>query len=64
MTRFGMGIAEMEHIAELIKECIIDRKPVKEEVNRFRSEYKRVKYRYHEPKPKQLKVLEDKQLKN
>ncbi|MBW2487785.1 MAG: serine hydroxymethyltransferase [Deltaproteobacteria bacterium] len=64
MTRFGMGVVEMEHIAVLIKECIIDRKPVKEEVNRFRSEYQRVKYSYDEPKPKQLKVLEGKQLKN
>ena len=64
MIRFGMGVAEMEHIAELMKECIIDRKPVKEEVNRFRSEYQRVKYSYDEPKPKQLKVLEGKRLKN
>jgi glycine hydroxymethyltransferase len=58
MTRFGMGTVEMERIAELMKECIIDEKPVKEEVNRFRSEYQRVKYSYDEPLPKQLKVLE------
>jgi glycine hydroxymethyltransferase len=58
MTRFGMQEAEMLRIAELIKECIIDKKPVKEEVNRFRSEYQRVKYSYDAPKPKQLKVLE------
>jgi glycine hydroxymethyltransferase len=58
MTRFGMQEAEMLRIAELIKACIIDKKPVKEEVNRFRSEYQRVKYSYDEPKPKQLKVLE------
>ena len=45
-------------------ECIIDRKPVKEEVNLFRSEYQRVKYSYDEHKPKQLKVLGGKQLKN
>ena len=46
MTRFGMGEDEMVRIAELIKECLIDRKPVKEEVNRFRSEYQEVKYSY------------------
>jgi glycine/serine hydroxymethyltransferase len=38
MTRFGMREAEMVRIAELMKECIIDKKPVREEVNRFRSE--------------------------
>ena len=64
MTRFGMGMAEMERIAELMKECIMDRKPVKEEVNRFRSEYQRVKYSYDKPQPKQLKVLEGKRLEN
>jgi glycine hydroxymethyltransferase len=64
MTRFGMGVAEMEPIAELIKQCIIDRKPVKDEVNRFRSEYQRLKYSYDAPKPKQLKVLEGRRLKN
>ncbi|TFG44195.1 MAG: serine hydroxymethyltransferase [Syntrophobacterales bacterium] len=37
MTRFGMGVPEMEHIAELIKECVVAKKDVKEEVNRFRS---------------------------
>jgi glycine hydroxymethyltransferase len=62
MTRFGMGAAEMERIAELMKECIIDKKEVKEEVNRFRSEYQLLKYSYDEPKPKQLKVLEGKRL--
>jgi len=60
MTRFGMGEEEMTHIAELIKECIIDKKTVKEEVNRFRSEYQCVKYSYDEPKPKQLEVVEGK----
>jgi glycine/serine hydroxymethyltransferase len=62
MTRFGMGAVEMERIAELMKECIIDKRPVKEEVNRFRSEYQRVKYSYDEPQPKQLKVLEGRRL--
>ena len=64
MTRFGMGVVEMERIAELIKECIIDKKPVKEEVNRFRSDFQLIKYSYDEPKPKQLKVLEGKRQDN
>ena len=60
MTRFGMGEDEMVRIAELIKECIIDKKSVKEEVNRFRSEYQRVKYSYDEPKPRELEVVKGK----
>jgi hypothetical protein len=54
----------MERIAKLMKECIIDKKEVKEEVNRFRSEYQLVNYSYDEPRPKQLKVLEGKRLDN
>ncbi len=46
MTRIGMGEEEMGRIAELIKECIKDKKTVKEEVNRFRSEYQDVHYSY------------------
>lgn len=60
MTRFGMGEDEMVRIAELIKECIIDKKSVKEEVNRFRSDYQCVKYSYDKPKPRQLEVVEGK----
>ncbi len=37
MTRFGMKEAEMERIAQLFCECIIEGKSVKEEVNRFRA---------------------------
>jgi glycine hydroxymethyltransferase len=48
MTRFGMGEDEMVRIAELIKECVIENKSVKEEVNRFRSEYQEVKYSFDE----------------
>jgi hypothetical protein len=55
-----MGKEEMVRIAELIKECIIDKKAVKEEVNRFRSGYQCVKYSYDEPKPRQLEVVEGK----
>ena len=36
----------MGRIAELIKECIIDKKSIKEEVNRFRAKYRRIKYNY------------------
>ncbi len=46
MTRFGMGEQEMGRIAELIKECVMDKKEVKEEVNRFRAKYRKVKYSY------------------
>lgn len=48
MTRFGMKEQEMDTIAGLIKECIIDHKSVKEEVNRFRSQYQKVHYSYDE----------------
>jgi glycine hydroxymethyltransferase len=51
MTRFGMGKQEMEKIAELIKECVIDKKNVKEEVNRFRSAYQEVKYSFDDMRP-------------
>ncbi|NIQ38701.1 MAG: aminotransferase class I/II-fold pyridoxal phosphate-dependent enzyme [Proteobacteria bacterium] len=46
MTRFGMGQAEMERIAELIREVVVDQKDVREEVHRFRSDYEDVKYSY------------------
>jgi glycine hydroxymethyltransferase len=46
MTRFGMGAEEMGKIAELMKECVVDNKAVKEEVNRFRGQYQSVKYSY------------------
>ncbi len=44
MTGFGRGEEEMVRIAELIEECVMGNKWVKEEVNRFRSEYQEVKY--------------------
>ena len=46
MTRFGMGKEEMRRIAELMKECLIDGKNVKQEVNRFRLAYQDVKYSF------------------
>jgi glycine hydroxymethyltransferase len=49
MTRFGMGVPEMERIAEFIQECVVAKKDVKEEVNRFRSAYQKVCYSYDQP---------------
>ena len=60
MTRFGMGVEEMGKIAELMKECIIDNKTVKEEVNRFRANYQGVKYSYdptRQKKPAPIKEV-------
>ena len=59
MTRFGMKEQEMEYIAKIIRECIIDGKEVREEVNRFRSNYTEVKYSFDEilsdlPSPNKL----------
>ena len=63
MTRFGMGEQEMDHIAKLIKECIIDNKPVKEEVNRFRSQYRKVHYSYDENNQENAQPVELSKLK-
>jgi glycine/serine hydroxymethyltransferase len=46
MTRFGMMADEMEKIAVLIKECIIDNKTVKDEVNKFREKYQDIHYSF------------------
>lgn len=48
MTRVGMKEDEMERIASLMKECLADGKEVREEVNRFRSEFTEVKYSFDE----------------
>jgi glycine hydroxymethyltransferase len=58
MTRFGMGEDEMVRIAELIKECIMEKKTMKEEVNRFRSEYQEVKYSFDERGWKKPELVE------
>lgn len=55
MTRFGMKKDEMEKIAELMKECVIDNKPVKDEVIRFRRDYQDVKYSYDDKKLEPVK---------
>jgi glycine hydroxymethyltransferase len=60
MTRFGMGEPEMEKIAELIQACIVGRKDVKEEVNRFRAQFREVRYSYDnfgERKAEPLKLM-------
>lgn len=64
MTRIGMGEQEMGRIAELIKECIIDKKTVKEEVNRFRSKYQEVHYSYDVVKKEKPQPEKSKKLKN
>ena len=64
MTRFGMGEKAMGGIAELIKECIMDKKPVKEEVNRFRAKYKKIKYSYDRIKEQKTNPVKSKKLKN
>jgi glycine/serine hydroxymethyltransferase len=64
MTRVGMGDQEMGRIAELIKECIIDKKTVKEEVNRFRSPFQEINYSYDKAKQEKLQPAKSKELKN
>ena len=46
MTRFGMKEKEMEYIADLMKECIMDGKTVKEEVTAFRKKFQRIEYSF------------------
>lgn len=46
MTRVGMQEAEMERIAELMQECVMNSKPVKDEVHAFRDAYQTVQYSY------------------
>ncbi len=48
VTRFGMKEQEMEVIARLIRECIVEGREVREEVNRFRSNYTSVRYSFDE----------------
>ncbi len=64
MTRIGMGEEEMGRIAELIKECIVDKKSVKEEVNRFRSNYQDVYYSYDTIQREDLQPIKLAELKN
>ena len=64
MTRFGMDEAAMGRIAELMKECIVDKKPVKDEVNRFRTEYRKIKYSYDSVTEKKSEPAKVRKLKN
>ena len=59
MTRFGMGAEEMGKIAELMKECIVDKKSVKDEVNRFRGKYQEVKYSYDNVRSKKSEAIKE-----
>ena len=59
MTRFGMGAEEMGQIAELMKECIVDKRSVKDEVNRFRGRYQEVKYSYDNMGAKQSEPIKE-----
>ena len=59
MTRFGMGAEEMGKIAELMKECIVDHKTVKDEVNRFRGKYQNVKYSYDDMGAEKLEPIKE-----
>jgi len=46
MTRMGMATDEMERIADLIRECIIENKEVRDEVKSFRQDYQEVLYSF------------------
>jgi glycine hydroxymethyltransferase len=51
MTRFGMKEPEMEKIARLFKECLIDGKYVGDEVTAFRQNFQEMHYSFDQPKP-------------
>jgi glycine hydroxymethyltransferase len=59
MTRFGMGAEAMGKIAELMKECIIDKKTVKEEANRFRANYQDIKYSYDDTRQRMPEPIKE-----
>ncbi|MFW6138471.1 MAG: serine hydroxymethyltransferase [Spirochaetota bacterium] len=48
ITRVGMKEQEMEYIAALMRECVIEGKEVKEEVNKFRNNFTSVQYSFDE----------------
>jgi glycine hydroxymethyltransferase len=48
MTRVGMKEDEMGRIAGLIRECIVEGRQVREEVNRLRADYLKVLYSFDE----------------
>ena len=46
MTRFGMKEPEMERIADLMRECVVEGKRVGDEVNKLRDRFQRVCYSF------------------
>lgn len=48
ITRLGMKENDMIKVAELIKECVIDRKFIKKEVNKFRQNFQNIKYSFED----------------
>lgn len=51
MTRFGMKEPEMEMIARLFKQCLIEGKYVGDEVTEFRKNFQQVHYSFDDSKP-------------
>ena len=49
MTRFGMKEPEMERIADLMRECVVEGKRVGDEVNKLRDRFQRVCYSFDDP---------------
>ena len=49
MTRFGMKEPEMERIADLMRECVVEGKRVGGEVNKLRDRFQRVCYSFDDP---------------
>ena len=46
MTRVGMKEPEMEHIAELFKRCLVEKKFVGDDIKDFRSKFQEVGYSF------------------
>lgn len=46
LTRIGMGEQEMGEVARLVKECIVDGKDVKDQVNNLKNKFTAVKYSF------------------
>jgi len=46
MTRFGMGATEMGRIADLMKSCLMDDKPIEADCAALRADFPTVGYGY------------------
>ncbi len=44
LTRFGMGVAEMEEVARLLDEAIVAKRPVAVDVHRLRARFPEIRY--------------------